>query len=286
VRLAERTLRDDAAVEPGDRVLCACSGGPDSTALLHVLALLRGRLRFALAAHGVDHGLRPEAPGELALAAALAARLDVPFSVTKLAVAPGAGVQERARAARLEALAAAALAAGARTIATGHTADDRAETVLFRLLRGAGPRGLAALPPCAPFPSRDAGAPSLVRPLVRARRADVLAHLRRHGLEAAEDPSNRDPRFARVRIRREVLPLLEALSPRVVEHLCALADMLGESVPTDDPLAGLGRAQRAAVARARRLGRASLDLRVRGGRDAVVTFPDGTVVLNERDELP
>jgi tRNA(Ile)-lysidine synthase len=128
----------------------------------------------------------------------------------------------------------------------------------------------------------------LVRPLLRARRRDVLAHLERHGLPFASDPSNLDPRFARVRVRRELLPLLEELSPTVVDHLSALADMLAcapapegvTSVPPG-PLDGLGRAQRLAVERARRLGRRSLRLRLHGGREVEVTFPEGRVVLIE-----
>jgi tRNA(Ile)-lysidine synthase len=281
LRLCERLIRDEHLIEPGDVVLCACSGGPDSTALLHVLARLRDRIGHTLAAHGVDHGLRPEAPAELDRARALAGQLGVPFAVTTLAVADGPNLQARARAARHEALARAAGASGARVIATGHTADDRAETFLLRLLRGAGPRGLAVLPPRAPSPAaRDREAPQIVRPLLLARRADVLAHLRRHGVEHATDPSNADRRFARVRIRAELLPLLEALSPGIVGHLGVLADALAQH-PDGGPLAGLGRAQRVEVERARRLGRPSVRLRLPGGRDATVTFPDGRAVLIE-----
>jgi tRNA(Ile)-lysidine synthase len=277
LRLAERTLVEEALVGRGDRVLCACSGGPDSSALLHVLARLRDRLGYALVAHGVDHGLRPEARAELGLAEQLARSLDVPFSVTRIEVAPGGNLQARARAGRAAALRDAARAANATAIATGHTADDRAETWLLRLLRGAGPRGLAVLPSRS-----DAGPMPLVRPLLRARRADVLAHLARHRIPFAEDPSNRDPRFLRPRVRSEILPALEALSPGIVAHLCALADMLADVAPVDDPLAGLGRAQRLAVARARRLGRPSLRLRAAGGRELDVTFPRGETVIIRR----
>jgi tRNA(Ile)-lysidine synthase len=120
----------------------------------------------------------------------------------------------------------------------------------------------------------------LVRPLLHARRDDVAAHLARHALPFATDPSNRDPRFMRVRVRREVIPLLEELSPRIVEQLSALADMLG-GVPGDAALDGLGRDQRLAVERARRLGRRSVRLRLPGGRDVEATFPDGRIVLIE-----
>jgi tRNA(Ile)-lysidine synthase len=120
-------------------------------------------------------------------------------------------------------------------VATAHTADDRAETVLARILRGAGARGLAVL---SPLDGRR------VRPLIRARRSDVLAHLAHHGVPSVEDPSNQDPRFVRTRLRHEVLPLLATLDPRVVDHLNDLADDLVSidwPVPSGPPL---GRRQR------------------------------------------
>ena len=169
VRHAERLVRDEHLFGPGDVVLCACSGGPDSNALLHVLGLLRPRLGHVLVAHGVDHGLRAGAAAELDVARAVAEPLGVPFAVSQVTVGPGGNLQARARAARYEALAGAAVAAGARVIATGHTADDRAETLLLRLLRGSGPRGLAVLPPRAP-PSVPCS-PDLVRPLRDQERA-------------------------------------------------------------------------------------------------------------------
>ena len=288
LRHCERAVRDHGLFGPGDVVVCACSGGPDSTALLHALALLRKRIGHALVAHGVDHGLRPEAAAELDLAQRVAEEQGVPFARTCVQVSPGANLQARARTARLQALAAAAREAGARAVATGHTADDRAETLLLRLLRGAGPRGLAVLPPSAPFPSLeaspDAPAPTfaLIRPLLTARRADVLAHIGRHSLPTATDPSNADPRFLRVRVRRELVPLMETMSPRIVDQLCALADMIEGGEGDATVLGELGRAQRAQVDRARRLGRRKVELRLRGGQDVEVAFPDGRIVLTDK----
>ncbi len=314
LRLAERLIRDEQLIERGDVVLCACSGGPDSTALLHVLARLRDRFGFSLVAHGVDHGLRPEAADELRSAEILCGALGVTFGVTRLHVAPGGNLQARAREARRAAVRAAAELAGARLIATGHTADDRAETFLLRLLRGAGPRGLAVMPPAAPLEapldldeggdaasSRDGGggAPPpgkqehksanrrpggeiwLVRPLLLARRADVEAHLTRHGISFARDPSNLDARFLRVRVRAELMPLLESMSPGIAEHLCALAGMLAAELPKKDELSGLGRAQRLAVARAKKCER-PVNLRLSGGRDVTVGFPEREPVLMEK----
>jgi tRNA(Ile)-lysidine synthase len=225
--LAKQALTGSAKVPRGEVLLVAVSGGPDSMALLHVLARVTRPLGIGLFAHGVDHGLRPEASGELDVAEAFAKSLDVPFGRTKVRVTRGGNLQARARAARFEALADAAHAVGARTIATAHHADDRAETVLIRLMRGSGPRGLAVLPPRAPLAGHDGI--ELVRPLLRARRATVLAHVERHAIPFSTDPSNADPRFLRVRVRRELMPLLEELAPGIVDHLVALADQLAET---------------------------------------------------------
>jgi len=223
--LAKQALTGDARVPRGEVLLAAVSGGPDSMALLHVLARVAVPLGVVLHAHGVDHGLRADAAHELDVAESFAKKLAIPFGRTVLRVARGGNLQARARAARFEALAAAARAVGARTIATAHHADDRAETVLLRLMRGAGPRGLAVLPARARLADHDDI--ELVRPLLRARRTTVIAHVERHAIPFATDPSNADPRFLRVRVRREVMPLLEELSPGIVEHLVALADQLG-----------------------------------------------------------
>jgi tRNA(Ile)-lysidine synthase len=218
ITLVRAALRDGRLIPRGATVLVAVSGGPDSMALLHVLALLRRERAFGLFAHGVDHGLRSEAASELDLAETFARSLDIPFGRTRLAVPAGGNLQARARTARWEALREAAARASADCIATGHHADDRAETMLMRILRGTGARGLAVLPP------RDG---ERIRPILRARRSDVLSHVVRHHVPHVRDPSNRDPRFLRVRVREELLPLLERLNPGVVDHMCALADELG-----------------------------------------------------------
>jgi tRNA(Ile)-lysidine synthase len=278
-------VRDDKLFVRGDVVLVACSGGPDSSALLHVLAMLRRTLGHVVVAHGIDHGLRPEAGRELELVGDLCQRLEISFEVTRVDVAPGSNVQARARDARHRALQHAAKRSSAAVIAMGHTADDRAETVLLRLLRGAGPRGLAVLSSRASSPvviEEPELARDIIRPMIRARRTDVLAHVHRHDLVCAQDPSNTDVHFARVRVRREVLPLLEDMSPRIVDHLCALADMLTEVCPDEGPLDALGRKQRTMVERARRSGERSVKIRVKGGQDVDVAFAKGKIVLIEK----
>ena len=244
--LARQALTGEARVARSEVLVAAVSGGPDSMALLHVLARVAPPLGVVIHAHGVDHGLRAEAAHELDVAAAFAKKLAIPFGRTELRVARGGNLQARARAARFEALAVAARAVGARTIATAHHADDRAETVLIRLMRGAGPRGLAVLPARAPLAGHDDL--ELVRPLLRARRSAVLAHVERHAIPFSTDPSNVDPRFLRVRVRREIMPLLAELAPGIVDHLVALADQLGATSAEAGGAFPLSRSVQAALA--------------------------------------
>jgi len=198
----------------GEGVLVAVSGGPDSVALLDVLCSLRASLALALSVAHVHHGLRPEADAEAEAVERLCARLGVACRVEPVTVRrapPWDGLEAESRRARHAALARAAAAVGAARIATGHTADDQAETVLMRLLQGAGPRGLGGIAPVR-------GA--LISPLIETRRADVVAHLDARGLTAAEDASNRDPRFLRSRIRHDLLPfMVELTGGSVVEAL-------------------------------------------------------------------
>ncbi len=264
--LTRALFRDEELAGPGARILVAVSGGPDSMALLHVLARLRESLKIRIVAHGVDHGLRDATSRELDVAEDFARALDVPFARTRLSVAPGGNLQARARDARYAALRAAAASSTCDRIATAHHGNDRAETVLLRLLRGAGPRGLAVLP---------ARAGDLVRPFLRADRIAIDAHIHRHDIPSSVDPSNRDVRFLRTRVRHELLPLLTELSPRIVDHLCALADQLEHAGATrEDPLAAAG------LPRATRVALAALAAR-RSPRGAVL-LPKGLVATYDR----
>ncbi|MFO0677593.1 MAG: tRNA lysidine(34) synthetase TilS [Polyangiaceae bacterium] len=247
--------------------------------LLHVLAGLRASCGFRLAAHGVDHGLRPEAAAELDGAERLADELGVPFGRTRLRVGAGGNLQARARDARRAALLATAAELGAQRIATGHHADDRAETFLLRLFRGSGLRGLAVLPP-------RAGA--FVRPFTNVRRKDLRKYAERHGLGAFDDPTNRATRFTRSRVRHELLPLLEALDPRFVEHVTDVVDELtapkdGAEKVGDAVEAALVRALPAGLlpSRAHRLAASEL-VRRRSTRGRVL-LPGGLVARFDRD---
>ena len=212
-----RTIATHALFQRGDRVLVAVSGGPDSMSLLHALWEARDRLGIALEVATIDHGLRPEAAAEIALVRARADALELPFVSVAVDVRrePGrASLQDAARRARLGALAALAAERGAARVALGHNADDQAETVLFRIVRGTGLRGLAGIPY-----RRD----PFVRPLLDVRRAEIERYLARRSIPFVRDPSNADPHYARARIRHQILPLLAGENPRVAQALINLA---------------------------------------------------------------
>jgi tRNA(Ile)-lysidine synthase len=218
----ERTIREHGLLDRGDRVLCAVSGGPDSMALLHTLWELRDRLGLQLAVTTVDHGLRPEARAEAELVAARARDLGVEWRLLAVDVrgaraarsSSSSSWQDVARGLRLGALEEHARAIGANKIALGHQADDQVETILFRVLRGTGVRGLAGIPYRREM---------FVRPLLDVERAQILTYLRRRSIPFVEDPSNRDARFTRARLRHQVLPALRSENPRLGEALRALA---------------------------------------------------------------
>jgi tRNA(Ile)-lysidine synthase len=205
----------------GETVLTAVSGGADSVALADVLVSLGPELDLKVHLVHVNHGLRPEADAEQLSVERLAGELGVPCHVERVTVRrepPWEGLEAEARRARYGAFRAVAERIGAQRIATAHTADDQAETVLMRLLEGAGPRGLAGIAPVRGL---------LIRPLLEARRTDVEAHLRARGLAWMEDASNRDPRFLRNRVRHDVLPFLErTVDPGIAAGLARSAGLV------------------------------------------------------------
>lgn len=212
---------------PRGRVLVAASGGGDSTALAGGLVELAAELGVEVALGHVDHGLREGSAADAGVARALAARLGAPFGVRKVSVPPGrGGLEERARTARYAALAELAAELGCLALVTGHTRDDQAETVLLRLVRGAGTAGLAGIPESTPLRAlAGPGAPDVpvVRPLLGVSRAETRAWCAGRGFAFADDPTNHEPRFARNRLRAEVMPRLASLNPRASEALARAA---------------------------------------------------------------
>jgi len=200
---------------PGERVLVACSGGPDSTALLDALTRLAPPRKWKLSVAHVDHQLRQGSEEEGARVAELARARDLAFLSLRVAVAAGGSLQDRARAARYDVLRRAAEQIGASAIALGHTADDQAETVLMRALTAGSPASLVAMA------GRDG---DLARPLLRTWREQTLAYCEALGLDVLHDPSNDDRRFLRTRVRHELLPALESVFPGARRRLVILAD--------------------------------------------------------------
>ncbi|TVR24649.1 MAG: tRNA lysidine(34) synthetase TilS [Ilumatobacter sp.] len=195
-------------------VACALSGGPDSTALV-ALAVRAG---CEVTAHHVDHRLRPDSGDDARVARHLAAALGVPLVSHTVEVGAGPNLEARARDVRRAVLPG--------QVMTGHTADDQAETVLLRLLRGAGSTGLSAMEP------------GHRHPILGLRRAETRALCDHLGLTTAIDPTNTEPRFLRNRVRAELLPLLDRLAGRdMVPLLTRTADLARDDSQLLDELA-------------------------------------------------
>lgn len=197
--LVARFSRDlDRLLPAGVRIGLAVSGGPDSLALLLLTAAVRpGHLEAAT----VDHGLRPESAAEARCVEAICTARGIPHATLRpeWLVIPSTAVQEKARAARYGALGRWAIARDLAAIATAHHREDQAETLLMRLARGAGIRGLAGMRPVAQLP--EFPAIPLLRPLLHWSKRELVALCRDEQLEPVADPSNEDRRFERVRVR-------------------------------------------------------------------------------------
>jgi tRNA(Ile)-lysidine synthetase-like protein len=223
-----------SAVRPGLRrspqpVLAACSGGPDSVALAAALAFEARDAGVRVGGVTVDHGLQPGSADRAERTSALLRdlRLD-PVILLRVSVGPDGGPEGAARSARYDALAAAAADHGAR-IALGHTLDDQAETVLLGLGRGSGPRSVAGM---------VEDRPPYWRPLLGVRRETARQACADQGLPVWDDPWNDDPAYTRVRLRAEVLPLLEeVLGGGVAPALARTAALLREDLEALDELA-------------------------------------------------
>jgi tRNA(Ile)-lysidine synthase len=202
----DRALQSAGTPRPGETVVVGLSGGADSVALLDALASLRRRRRFRVVAAHLDHGLRRGSEDDAAFCARLCEQLAVPLvrgtaEVRARAAREKGGLEQAARRERYLFLRRVAAAEHAAAVAVAHTLDDQAETLLLRLLRGAGATGLSGM---------RTRSGDVVRPLLGISRREVVAHLEERGLVWREDPSNADDAHRRNRVRHELLPYLEA----------------------------------------------------------------------------
>ena len=224
-----RQVLQEAGLQTDAGLVVAASGGVDSTVLLDVLDGLGYRLHVA----HLDHALRPDSAADSRFVTDEAKRRGLPCSVERRDVrayarTEGLSLEEAGRRQRYAFLDQVADRVRAEFIALGHHADDQAETVIMRLLRGSGATGLGGM--------EIAREGRYLRPLLRVRRAEIKKYARQRGLRYREDPSNRDPRFLRNRVRRELMPLLESYNTKIAEVLNRTAALLKAE---DDLLAEL-----------------------------------------------
>jgi tRNA(Ile)-lysidine synthase len=229
---------DTSLLKPGIRLAVALSGGADSVALLRALAARRHELGLVLHAAHLHHGLRgAEADGDLEFCRALAAKLEIPFHEARVDVAaearadaqtgkpaeigkPAETIEEAARRLRYSWFRTLLSKELLHAVATAHTLDDQAETVLAKFLRGAWTEGLAGISPRV-----ETAAAAILRPLLQTKRSEIEAYLNALGQPWREDSTNRHLTFTRNRIRHELLPLLEGWNPRLREHLAQMAKL-------------------------------------------------------------
>ena len=229
IRLAVRRALAD--VDPGRDVVVACSGGADSLALLAATVFEGRRAGWRVVGATVDHGLLDGSAEHAARVGAQMGELgaDETFSATVHVETAGLGPEAAARRARYAVLGEIAERVGAAAVLLGHTRDDQAETVLLGLARGSGGRSLAGM-----RRSFD----RFVRPLLDLSRVETVTACQVEGIDYWSDPHNEDPGFARVRVRRRVLPVLEdQLGPGVAEALARTADQLREDMDLLDDAA-------------------------------------------------
>ncbi len=250
MRVAVRRALAGCATE--STVVVALSGGADSLALAAAVAFEAPKLGLTARAVTIDHGLQDGSRDAAASAAAKAEALGLPALVVRVHVGTEGGPESSARNARYAALRSAARDAGAVAILVGHTLDDQAETVLLGLARGSGAASLQGMAAAGPLPAvapRDAAAASgaragadldgirLLRPLLGVRRSTARAACDAEGLAPWDDPHNLDQRYARVRVRRAVLPVLETeLGPGIAEALARTAEQLREDADAFDEM--------------------------------------------------
>lgn len=214
-RTIKKTLLE-CKLPPGSKILLGVSGGMDSMALMHVLHSLQQELNFTLYCCGVNHNLRPEAQTELDIAKGFADALCVPFIFKSVHIDAKSNIQERARILRYQALNQVKELVQADYVCTAHHTEDRAETVLMRIIHGTSIKGLKVM---------QALNGTLLRPMIKARKRDVELHVQRKSIPYSDDPSNlKVDVYTRSKIRYQVMPELQKMNPNIVDALCELSN--------------------------------------------------------------
>ncbi len=220
VERARDTIDRFKMLEPGDSVLVAASGGPDSTCLLDVLARLGTRMDLAIEVAHVDHGLDPASASVASRVSTSAADAGYDVHLMRIEDLEGPNLQAKARDLRYRFFDSIARKIGADHIATGHTLDDRVETTIARLIHGAATEGLAGIPPVEG---------PRIRPLIDARRQRTRAYCEERGLEYTDDPANEDEDFERVAVRKRLVSAIEERwGAGAIASVAASADRLFE----------------------------------------------------------
>jgi len=236
--LEERVLeyiRANDLIQPGQKVLAAVSGGPDSVCLLHLLSRLQKVLPFSLHVAHLNHSLRgAESDGDSQYVAELARQLAIPATIEKRAVkayqkAHKLSLEEAAREVRYAFLAETAQAVGAVCVVTGHTLSDQAETILLHIIRGTGTRGLRGLQPRQTLRFSDRQL-DVVRPLLSVRREETVTYCSRHRLSPRLDSTNQSTDLLRNRVRHELLPLLQSYNSGIVDSLLRISRIAADDL--------------------------------------------------------
>jgi tRNA(Ile)-lysidine synthase len=219
-----RYIKEHDLITPGQKLLVAVSGGPDSVCLLYILWKLRNELNVELHIAHLNHRLRgKESEADAAYVAGLARKLNIPATIESRDVKAyrkehRISLEEAAREVRYSFLAGVAAKEGAERVAVGHTAADHVETILMHLIRGSGTRGLKGLTPVNTWRSGDTSL-TIIRPLLELTREETQAYCRRHRLHPCSDSSNLSPGLFRNRVRHELIPMLGKYNPQVAEAL-------------------------------------------------------------------
>lgn len=220
-----KTLEKYNMLSQGDHVLVGLSGGPDSVCLLNILNILKSKYKLKVSAAYIDHGLRPQdVPREIEFCKNLCNSLETPFYIEAINVREFAekekiNIQEAARILRYGALDQISMKIKANKLAVAHNADDQAETVLMRLLRGAGPAGLSGIPPVRK---------KIIRPLIEIERFDIENFLIEKNIPYILDPSNENIKYLRNRIRQILMPVIKSISPKATHIIAKTAEIIRE----------------------------------------------------------